>query len=156
MKLTKLGIYTIDTYFDDYKTAAKLLVDTGSASTILNWKGINDLSLSRLNNNEIIKPINNNNPIGAMGADNVAIQLTHKLTINKYISVCNIDGIEKKKYVIINLHNKNKNNNNNEIINIDIGELPILNILQNDNVGGILERERESELIFIMICVFLF
>ena len=124
MKLTRLGIYIADTYFDNHKTPVKLLVDTGGASTIINWKGISDLSLSRTSNE--ISPINN--PVGAMGADNIAIQLTHRLQIKDTVS---FSSPEKGKQEHITI-------DGNKIIDVDIGELPIFDALRGEGVGGIL------------------
>ena len=71
LALTKLGIYTTQVNLDG--RTVSMLVDTGAASSFLNWDGVAQLNLDR--NSPLINPIVGS--IGAMGADNMALQLTH-------------------------------------------------------------------------------
>ena len=119
LSLTRLGIYTTETNLGGRKVS--MLVDTGAASTFLNWNGVSQLNLSR--ESPLINPIVAS--IGAMGADNMALQLTHRFVLKRW-----------------NLSTENEYSPAGlpclDGINIDIGELPVLEQLKGDGVGGIL------------------
>eukprot|EP00804_Cyclotella_cryptica_P010113 CCRYP_019284-RA/>CCRYP_019284-RA protein AED:0.05 eAED:0.05 QI:121/1/1/1/0.5/0.33/3/115/488 len=78
LEMTKLGIYTIDTMLDG-RGPVKLLIDTGAASTLLNWRGVSDLGFT--SSSEKIELIRDE--IGAMGADNTALRLTHRYVLKR-------------------------------------------------------------------------
>jgi len=115
MKLARIGIWIADVTFDG-RSPVKMLVDTGAAATLFNWKGISDLGLSR-NSPEI--SLNTN--VGAVGADNVALRLTHRYVLNRSF---NFEGTG------VDLEG--------DTVNIDIGDIPVLDVLKGEGVGGIL------------------
>ena len=125
--MTKLRIYMAEVLLDG--RPVKLLVDTGAASSFLNWKGVSDLRLSKASPQ--IEPIRE--AIGAMGADNNALRLTDRLVLRRRYnlvadsvtaSFCPGVALEGSKY--------------EEGINIDIGDIPVLEQLRTDDVGGIM------------------
>lgn len=127
LELTKLGIYTVDTMLDG-RGPVKLLIDTGAASTFLNWKGVSDLGLTSSSSQiELIR-----DEIGAMGADNTALRLTHRYTLKRR---WNIHGKTSDSYAPgIGVRGSEFSSG----INIDIGDLPVLDALKSDGAGGIL------------------
>ena len=120
LALTRLGIYTTQTNLGG-RGPVSMLVDTGAASTFLNWSGVSQLNLSR--ESPLVNPIAAS--IGAMGADNMALQLTHRFVLKRW-----------------NLSTENAYSPAGlpclDGVNIDIGELPVLEQLKKDCVGGIL------------------
>ena len=82
MSLTKLGIWTVDTTLDG-RGPVTLLVDSGAACTFLNWKGISDLGLSR--DSPLIETLAA--PMGAMGSDNVAMELTNRVSVQQNLNL---------------------------------------------------------------------
>ncbi|KAL7448554.1 hypothetical protein ACHAWC_000719, partial [Mediolabrus comicus] len=78
LALTKLGIYTTQVNLDG-RGPVNMLVDTGAASSFLNWNGVAQLNLDR--NSPLINSIIGS--IGAMGADNMALQLTHRFVLKR-------------------------------------------------------------------------
>ena len=125
MQLTNMGIYIVNVLLDG-KGPVKMLVDTGAASTILNWKGVADMGLSRSSPSIIT----NNDQIGAMGADNVALSLTHSYILQRRF---NFQQDTRKNTIGIRVQD-----NLSSGIKIDIGVLPVLDALQSYGVGGIL------------------
>ena len=127
---TRLGIWTVDTTFDlgggKQGTPIKMLLDTGSTTTILSWKGLRDgLGLSRTS-----PEVQSQESIGSMGLDNVAMSLTHKIEIDSPIrfgrpregSTPTSDGLS-----------------NGKTATVDIGEIAVVDTqLAADNVAGIL------------------
>jgi predicted aspartyl protease len=79
MSRTKLGIFTVDVSLDG-RGPVKMLVDTGATSSFLSWQGVADLGLSR----STVQPLTNR--VGALGSDNVAMQLTHTLPVTKLVT----------------------------------------------------------------------
>ena len=125
--MTKLRIYMAEVLLDG--RPVKLLVDTGAASSFLNWKGVSDLRLSRASPQ--IEPIRE--AIGAMGADNNALRLTDRLVLRRRYnlvadsvtaSFCPGVAIDGTAY--------------GDGINVDIGDIPVLEQLRGDDVGGIM------------------
>lgn len=125
LSLTKLRIHTADVTLDG-RGPVKLLVDTGAASSFLNWNGVSQMKLSTSSPQiDLIKE-----SVGAMGADNMALQLTHRYKV-------------KRRY---NLVAENSNAvplpgiglDEDQVCNVDIGDLPVLETLKSDDVGGIL------------------
>ena len=120
LSLTRLGIYTTQTNLGG-RGPVSMLVDTGAASTFLNWNGVSQLNLSR--ESPLVNPIAAS--IGAMGADNMALQLTHRFVLKRW----NLSA--ENAYSPAGLPCPDG-------INIDIGDLPVLEQLKGDGVGGIL------------------
>ena len=120
MSQTKLGIWTVAVALDG-RGPTNMLVDSGAASTFLNWKGIADLSLSR--NSPLVE--NLTSPMGAMGSDGLAMRLSHRLTVRQNL---NLGFRPKQGGLAIS----------GDVITIDIGDLAVLDMLSSDNVGGIL------------------
>lgn len=79
MSRTQLGIFTVDVSLDG-RGPVKMLVDTGATSSFLSWQGIADLGLSR----STVQPLANR--IGALGSDNIAMQLTHTLPVTESVT----------------------------------------------------------------------
>lgn len=121
MQLTNMGIYIVDTLLDG-RGPVKMLVDTGAASTILNWKGVADMGLSKSSPSITL----NNDQIGAMGADNVALSLTHSYMLKRRFNFPQETG---KSSIGIRVESQ---------VKLDIGALPVLDALQSYGVGGIL------------------
>jgi hypothetical protein len=120
MALTKLGIWTADVTLDG-RGPVKMLVDSGAASTFLNWKGVSDLSLSR--DSPLVESLSS--PMGAMGSDNVAMELTHRLTVRQNLNLGKRPSCSGLPL-------------SGDGIAIDIGDIAVLDALSSDNVGGIL------------------
>ena len=117
MHRTRLGIFTVDVSLDG-RGPIKMLVDTGATSSFLSWQGVSDLGLSR----STVKPLTSR--IGALGSDNVAMQLTHTLPVEQSVTFGRSSiggGIIPSTF------------------SIDIGDIAILETqLKADNVVGIL------------------
>ena len=124
--LTRLRVYAADG-----QGTVRMLVNAGAASTFLNQRGVADMRLLLFSSPQI-EPVRGK-AIGAMGADNVALRLTHRYQLRRRWNwnlvaentaigdFC--PGIELRE---------------GEVRNIDIGEHPVLDALAGDGVGGIL------------------
>ena len=75
--------------------------------------------------------------IGAMGADNVALQLTHRFILKRRWNLVVPENTLPCPGIKLN---------ESEVRNIDIGQLPVLETLAGDGVGGILGAD------LLMIC----
>mmetsp|Transcript_13663 Transcript_13663/g.29617 ORF Transcript_13663/g.29617 Transcript_13663/m.29617 type:complete len:527 (-) Transcript_13663:181-1761(-) len=124
--MTNLRIYTADITLDG-RGPIKLVVDTGAASSFLNWKGVSDMRLSL--SSPQIEPLRER--IGAMGADNMALELTHRFTLQRRWNLVAQNNAVGDFCPGIGL-------GENERSNIDISDLPVLEALKGDGVGGIL------------------
>ena len=127
--MTKLGIYTVDTLLDG-RGPVKLLVDTGAASTFLNWNGVSQMGYSSASDK--IEPIRD--AIGAMGADNLALKLTHRYALKRRWNIQTARNTRGMYSPGIALRGTDFHNG----LNIDIGDLPVLDALRSDGAGGIL------------------
>ena len=127
-----LSIYTVATTLGG-RGPVTLLVDSGAAHTLLNWKGVADLGLSR--QSPAVAPLDPRMKMGAMGSDNAVMQFTHRLHVSSQVNFDN--------------GNTNNGNSNSQLLPglslqddrrlpIDIGNIPILDALQSQGVGGIL------------------
>lgn len=128
---TRLGIWTVDTAFDlggKQGRPIKMLVDTGSTSTILSWKGLQDgLGLSRTS-----PEVQAQTEMGAMGSDNVAMSLTHKIEVDRPIRFGIPRGRSPPPYQGLSIED-------GQTATVDIGEIAVVDTqLSADNVGGIL------------------
>lgn len=119
MSITRLGVWTADVMLDG-RGPVKMLVDTGAASSFLNWKGVSDLKLSR--DSPDIARINGK--MGAMGADNIAMELSHRY-VTKQINLGS-----KSAYPGYAMEDNG--------VAIEIGDIPVLDTIKGDGVGGIL------------------
>jgi hypothetical protein len=125
--LPQLGIYTVDCFLGG-RGPVKLLVDSGAANTFLNWKGIENLGISR-DNNSVLKRLDN--PMGAMGSDNTVARLTHRIHVSSSLQIGSKttgDGLSLK---------------NAKRLHIDIGDIAILDVLQPYGVVGKIPRVGE-------------
>jgi hypothetical protein len=115
--LGSLGICTVLVYIGG-RGPVEMLVDTGAAHTLLTWQGVADLGLSRDSPQLSRIPI----PTGAMGSDNVAIELSHRLFVSSAIQIGdrNLPGLLLA----------------GSRLSIDIGQIPVINGMP--GVGGIL------------------
>jgi len=124
LSLTKLRIYTADATLDG-RGPVKLLVDTGAASSFLNWNGVSQMKLS--SSSPQIETIQGQ--LGAMGADNMALQLTHRYKVKRrYNLVADSNAVPLPGIGL----------DEDQVCNVDIGDLPVLETLKSDDVGGIL------------------
>jgi predicted aspartyl protease len=130
---TRLGIWTVDTAFDlgDGKQGPpiKMLVDTGATSTILSWKGLEEgLGLTRTSPEVQAQT----QEMGAMGSDNVAMSLTHKIEVDHPIRFGRPRGRSPPPYKGLSIGQQ-------QSATVDIGEIAVVDQqLSADNVGGIL------------------
>ena len=114
-----LGIYTVDVYLGS-RGPVKMIVDSGAASSFLNWNGVEQLGIPR-DDSSFLERISS--PTAAMGSDNVAMVLTHRLYISSAIKFADGPGLSLKDA---------------KRLGIDIGDIAILDSLTSQNVGGIL------------------
>lgn len=125
--LPRLGLYTVNVFFGG-RGPVKMLVDSGAAGTYLNWKGVEDLGLSRTKDASFIQRLNI--PMGAMGSDNVAMALTHRINVSSQLQVGsrsrNPDGLPG-----ISLKDSKR-------LTIDIGDIAVLEMVKEEGLGGIL------------------
>lgn len=122
LSITKLRIYTADVTLDG-RGPIKLLVDTGAASSFLNWNGVSQMKLS--SSSPQIDPIREQ--IGAMGADNMALQLTHRFKLKRRWNLVAENAVPLGGIGL----------EESQVIDVDIGDLPVLEALKSDGVGGI-------------------
>jgi len=122
ISLTRMRIWAADMMFDG-RGPVKVIVDTGAASTILNWKGITNMGLSRTS--DLIA--RNYGTMGAMGADNVALDLSHRYTLSRRFGLSSKVGTASAGVRI-----------KEGTVPLDVGELPILQALQPEGIGGLL------------------
>jgi predicted aspartyl protease len=135
--LCRIGVWTVDVTLDG-RGPVKMLLDTGAASTFLNWKGAQDCSLKR--DHPLVT--RNRDPIGAMGADNMAIELSHRFQVKRRVNFMTSFSIGAFGPLGIDLREMDP-------LNIDIGDLQVLETLKADGVGGILGSD------LLMRCDFL-
>lgn len=121
MSLLPLGIYVVDVFLGS-RGPVKMLVDSGASCTFLNWKGVSDLGIDR-NDNSFLERLSS--PMGAMGSDNVAMQLTHRINVSSALRLGRgeLPGLSLK---------------DSKRLSIDIGEIAILEQMRSQGVGGIL------------------
>lgn len=133
---TSLGIWTVDVSFcvgGKPLTPVKMLVDTGATSSFLSWKGLNSMGLDR--SSPEVSELRES--MGAMGSDNVAMSLTHR--------------IELDAHQPIRFGRRRGSGDHNGLLTrstipIDIGNIAILDTqLAADNVAGILGMDVLSE-----------
>ena len=117
-----MGIFMVPVFLGG-RGPVQMLVDTGASCTLLNWKGVDDLGLDRTSKQ--LQPIA---AMGAMGSDNMAIQLTHRLNVSSQLSL----GSQSTSTLPgVSLAGGNR-------LAIDIGRIPVIDSLQSQGVGGIL------------------
>jgi len=133
-QLCRLGVWTADITLDG-RGPVKMLIDTGAASTFLNWKGVGDLNMSR--DHPLIS--RNTEALGAMGADNMALHLSHRFVLKRRVNLASDPSMGAFGPLGIDIQEIGS-------LNIDIGDLPVLEALKSDNVGGILGSD------FLMRC----
>ena len=125
ISLLPLGIYTADVYLGN-RGPVKMLVDSGAASTFLNWKGLADLGISRSDSSFVQRL---STPMGAMGSDNIAMNLTHRIYVSSFLQL----GAGGRGGDLPGLALKGSKR-----LSIDIGDIAILDQLERQKVGGIL------------------
>lgn len=136
---TRLGIWTVDTMVDG-RGPIKMLVDTGATSTFINWKGVEKgLDLSR--NSFLVKELNQRT--GAMGSDNIAMDLTHRIDVENNINFVNRDrrGEGGQQYDgLCSSTSMTTQRQQSSLLSIDICDIAILDSpqLSSDRVVGIL------------------
>lgn len=123
MSLTRFGVWCTDVTLDG-RGPIKMLVDTGASSSFLSWEGVNDLGLSR--SSTLVAPLKER--FGAMGSDNVVMELTHRFSVEKNLSLGRRSSLPGLR---IGAARK---------LELDIGNIAVLELLrqQGDQVNGIL------------------
>lgn len=124
MKKTRLKIYTAQVMLDG-RGPVTMLVDTGAASSILNWRGLGQMGLDRASPEISTTPTD----IGAIGADNVALRLTHRYVLRE-----GFDLVDDENGHLPGV----RLGGDCAFVNLDIGDIPVLESLASENVGGIL------------------
>ncbi len=122
---SRLGIYIAQTTLDG-RGPVKMIVDTGSAGTFLNWKGVGDMNMDR--SHPLVSY--NTESIGVMGADNNALALSHRFVVNRRVNF-DSGGNDTVGMFAPGLELTDK-------VNVDIGDLPVLETMKYEGVGGIL------------------
>jgi len=121
--VSRLGLYTADITLGG-RGPVRMLVDSGASCTLLNWQGVSDLGLSR--QSPQVSPVSN---FGAMGSDNVAIQLTHRLNVSSNINL--VGSGRASSFPGLSLAGSSR-------LSVDVGSIPVLDTLNDQGVGGIL------------------
>mmetsp|Transcript_7516 Transcript_7516/g.15580 ORF Transcript_7516/g.15580 Transcript_7516/m.15580 type:complete len:453 (-) Transcript_7516:257-1615(-) len=142
LKLCRIGVWTVDVTLDG-RGPVKMLLDTGAASTFINWKGVQDLNMNR--DHPLIS--RNIDAIGAMGADNMALELSHRFVLKRRVNLTS-DPSKISAFGPLGL-----DINEMGSLNIDIGNLPVLEMLKADNVGGILGTDVLMRCDVLEVCI---
>jgi Aspartyl protease len=124
---SNLGLLSVPVYFGT-RGPVNMLFDSGSSTTVLNWKGVEQLGLSR--NSPAIQP--STTRASVMGSDNVHLAMTHQLFVSSSIRFGKSPELPG-----IQLQGKRR-------LPIEIGPLPVLD--QMPEVGGILGLDVLSQL----------
>lgn len=140
MQMCKLGIWATECTLDG-RGPVKMLVDTGAASTFLNWNGVSDLNMS--NDHPLIS---RNVNMGAMGADNNALALTHRFVLKSRFKLGGIGDTENMFLPGLEVNTldgsagvaSSSSPSSSSNVAIDIGDLPVLATLSTEKVNGIL------------------
>jgi predicted aspartyl protease len=127
MLIPQLGIYTVDVMMGT-RGPVSMLVDSGAANTFLNWNGVNALGISKTEDTNSSPLQRLSSPMGAMGSDNVAMQLTHRIHVSSTLGLGraaggSLPGLSLK---------------DSKRLAIDIGDIAILESMRSQNVFGIL------------------
>jgi len=118
-----LGLYAVSMKFGS-RGPVKMLVDSGALSTFLDWNGVSSLGLSRKEHEgTTLQPLR---ATGAMGSDNIAMRLTHRLHVSSTMKI-NDD-----------LPGVSLSGESNKRLGIDIGNIAVLEAMRPQGVGGIL------------------
>jgi len=122
--IPSLSIYLVDVMLGN-RGPVKMLVDTGASDSFLNWKGVSDLGLDP--QSKFLQRLPTRT--GAMGSDNIAMELTHRINISSSLNL----GSSKTSadHGGLTLQGPRR-------LGIDIGNIAILESLKNDGVGGIM------------------
>jgi predicted aspartyl protease len=128
MTLLPLGIYSVDVMLGS-RGPVRMLVDTGASCSFLNWRGVTCLGLSK-NDSSFVQRLTSQ--IGAMGSDNVAMQLTHRINVSSVLKLVSSQrSAARSELPGLSLNNAKR-------LSIDIGDIAVLDTLRSQNVGGIL------------------
>lgn len=135
LQRSRLGIYIAQTTLDG-RGPVKMIVDSGAAATFLNWKGVGDLNMDR--SHPLISY--NSEAIGIMGADNNALALSHRFVLKRRINFASSNGSNLGMFAP-GLEIDNDDNGAVDSVNVDIGDLPVLQQMRSEDVGGILGND---------------
>ncbi|KAL7566285.1 hypothetical protein ACA910_013614 [Epithemia clementina (nom. ined.)] len=129
--LGSLGIYVTDVYVGQ-RGPVSMIVDTGGSNTFLSWKGVSDLGLSR--DSKGVYRITDQ-VTGAMGNTGQAFALTHRMYVSSQLQLVgrSSQSPSKPNSLLPGLDLSGINR-----LGIDIGDIPLLQSLASQNVGGIL------------------
>ncbi|GKY92118.1 hypothetical protein MPSEU_000183200 [Mayamaea pseudoterrestris] len=127
-KMTRLssqagGILYAPVWFGD-RGPVNMLVDSGSSSTILSFKGLDDLGLDA-SNDKFVQRVPN--PTGSLGLDKVVVDMTHRIRVGSTFRLSNDESQPG-----VSLAGDDRR------LTVDIGNLPLFGALASYGVGGIL------------------
>ena len=128
MTMLPLGIYSVNVQLGT-RGPVNMLVDTGAANTFLNWNGIDSLNIPR-DDSSFLQRLSG---WGAMGSDNVSMQLTHRINVSSQLNLYSTSSTTNSAALLPGVSLKDSKR-----LSIDIGDIAILDQLQAQNVGGIL------------------
>ena len=126
--LGSLGVYAVDVTLGG-RGPVKMIVDTGGSNTFLSWKGVSDLGLSRSSPALARIP----NPMGAMGTTAQVFALTHRIHVSSQLQLgrTTSNSSNDRSTEGLSLAGDKR-------LPIDIGDIPILQMMASQGVGGIL------------------
>ena len=121
--LGSMGVYTVNVYVGE-RGPVSMIVDTGGSNTFLSWKGLRDLGLTAQSKGVYRIP----DAAGAMGNTGQAFALTHRIFVSSQLHLGQPPGSDLAGLSLAG----------NARLGIDIGDIPLLQNLASQNVGGIL------------------
>jgi len=136
MNYCRLGIWTVDVLLDG-RGPVRMLVDTGATASYLNWNGIiNDMNLSKDPPHPLVE--RNTESLGAMGADNQALALTHRFVLKRRFMFDRVSSSDQFMTGLDLTMDSGGGGGGGGVMNIDIGDLAVLEQLQSERINGIL------------------
>ena len=132
LRICRLGIYSVSVTLDG-RGPVSMLLDTGASASYLNWAGITeDMNLS--NDHPLVR--RNAESLGAMGADDTALELTHRFVCQRRLK---LEGGGDPFFTGLDLTESDGIvGGERGSVNVDIGDLPVLEGLKGERVNGIL------------------
>jgi len=113
----RLSIYTVPVMIGS-RGPVQMLVDSGASCTLVSWEGLKDLGLTKDS-----KAVQQVSQFGALGSDNVALDLTHRIYVSSQLQLTKGEGVSLA---------------GGKRLAIDVGNIPVLDSMRADGVGGIL------------------
>ena len=126
--LDSLGVYVVDVWIGG-RGPVSMIVDTGGSNTFLSWKGVSDLGLDRASKG--VYKITES--AGAVGNTGQAFALTHRIYVSSQLKLGSGSSSQTTTTTLPGLAL-----GGTARLGIDIGDIPLLQSLASQNVGGIL------------------